>query len=61
MRTRAACDALCVCEVDGVVWIGLGWEREPEPREWYGMSPTDALEIARHLTEAAAVCQEHAL
>jgi hypothetical protein len=56
---RRPCDALCVCEHNGAVWIGIGWDSEPEPREWFGMDATEALNVAQSIREAVAVLQEH--
>ena len=56
---RAAADTICVCEQDGAVWIGIGYDAEDEPREWFGMDPREALAVVRNLQEAAAIAAEH--
>lgn len=58
--TPPIANALCVCELNGGVWVGVGFETEDEPRLWFGMDATEAESVARHILEAAAVVQEHA-
>lgn len=50
---------MCVCEYNGSVMIGIGYEREPEPREWFAMDADQARTVARQLHEAAAIASEH--
>lgn len=59
MSAEHCADAMCVCEYNGSVMIGIGYEREPEPREWFAMDADQARTVARQLHEAAAIASEH--
>lgn len=59
MTVGEKCDALCVCELNGAVWLGVGFDNEDGPRAWFGMTPEEARAVARNIMEAAAVVEEH--